>query len=276
LSEQPISDDASRFSQGSYIVDKGVCGSVTGSSSTFGSENANAIDRLQVICQELNAPAGFLEIVGQHLLGNAKGKVAKAEKAPEVDDIISFMAQVFIRSTSHAEGVILALDDVQWMDSLSWRVLECIYETSTNILMMCGSRPMEAHPLSVDKTFWAKLTGEGRANGVYSEMTIAGLKKDDIREMAAITLSCEPNEVDDTFCNDVFNHSEGMPYFTSKILENCVRKGQCGRLKSGTIGWKEGNSSVSFILHIIKISFSSLISTSYVYTESRRTAVCKY
>ena len=276
LSEKPFSDDATLFSQGSYIVDKAFGGSSIGSYATFGSENANAIERLNELCEELKAPEGFLEIVGQHLLGDAKGKIAKVENAPEVDAIISFMAQVFIKSTSHAEGVILALDDVQWMDSLSWRVLECIYETSKNILMVCGSR-LESHPLSIDKRFLAKLTGEGRNNGLYSEMTIAELGKDDIREMAAITLSCEPNEVDDKFCNDVFTHSGGMPYFTSEILENCVRKGQCVRLKSGKIGWKEGKSSVSCALYSLDLfCFSYLIFISSEPSESRRAPVCQY
>ena len=50
---------------------------------------------------------------------SAHRPVAFSRKAPELDDIITFMAQVYIRSTSHAETTILALDDVQWMDNSS-------------------------------------------------------------------------------------------------------------------------------------------------------------
>ena len=243
LSERPISDDSTLGSKGSYRS-KGFGGSSIGSYSTFDANKANVMEYLLEICQELNAPEGFLEIVGQHLLGDKKSKISKVEKAPEVNDIISFMARVFIKSTSHAEGVILALDDVQWIDSLSWKVLQCIFETSKNVLIVCGSRPIESHPLSIDDEFWTKLNGECRG-GLFTEITIAELNKDDIREMAAITLSCEAEDVDDEFRDDVFIHSGGLPYFTSEILDNCVRKGQCGPLKSGKIGWIEGKRSVS-------------------------------
>ena len=244
LSERPISDDSTLGSKGSYRS-KGFGGSSIGSYSTFDANKADVMEYLLEICQELNAPEWFLEIVGQHLLGDKKSKISKVEKAPEVNDIITFMARVFIKSTSHAEGVILALDDVQWIDSLSWKVLQCIFETSKNVLIVCGSRPIESHPLSIDDEFWTKLNGEYRDGGLFTEITIAELNKDDIREMAAITLSCEAEDVDDEFRDDVFIHSGGLPYFTSEILDNCVRKGQCGPLKSGKIGWIEGKRSVS-------------------------------
>ena len=252
LSERPISDEGTHFSQGSYRG-KGFGGSSIGSYATFGTDKADVMEHLLEICQELNAPEGFLEIVGQHLLGDTKSKVSKVEKAPEVDDIIAFMARVFIKSTSHAEGVILALDDVQWIDSLSWKVLQCIFDTSKNILIVCGSRPVESYPLSVDDKFWTKLNGECGDGGLFTEITIAELNKDDIREMAAITLSCEAKDVDDGFCDDVFTHSGGLPYFTSEIMDNCVRKGQCGPLKSGKIGWIEGKRTVStvFCTHVL-------------------------
>ena len=118
LSERPISDDSTLGSRGTAsIKGKDYDGYSIGSGSTFNTEKANVIERLHTICQELHAPEGFLEIVGQHLLGDKKSKISKVEKAPEVNDIISFMARVFIKSTSHAEGVILALDDVQWIDT---------------------------------------------------------------------------------------------------------------------------------------------------------------
>ena len=208
-----------------------------GSVSTLSTQKTSVVGRLQELCEELRAPKGFLEIVGQHLLGDTKGKMSKVEKAPELEDIISFMAQVFIRSTAHVEVVILALDDVQWMDSLSWKVVQCILETSKNILIVCGSRPKESHPLAIDEDLKRKICGEYRDKKLYLEMSISALRLVDVREMAAITLSCEPSDVDDNFCNDVFIHSGGMPYFASEILEECTRKNQTERLKNGKVGW---------------------------------------
>jgi len=106
-------DDSTLGSKGTASIRaKDYDGYSIGSGSTFNGEKADVLERLHNICQDLNAPEGFLEIVGQHLLGDTKKKISKVEKAAEVDDIIAFMARVFIKSTSHAEGVILALDDV--------------------------------------------------------------------------------------------------------------------------------------------------------------------
>ena len=217
-------------------------------------ERAYVMNRLTEICHEMNAPRGFLAIVGQHLLGNNKGKVKTFEKAPQMNSIIDFMAKVFIKCTQNSEGVILALDDVHWMDSLSWKVIQCILESSKNVFMVCGSRPKNSNPLSLSDEFWDKLNREYRQSGVFSELTITELNAYDIREMAAITFACKKSEVDDEFCDDVFTHSGGMPYFASEILDTCVRKNQCGKLENGKVGWKNKNIEVSGIRYLKNLS----------------------
>ena len=246
LSESFSSDESTvgtneKESLSYFLRDDG--GSIS-SSSTL-TERAYVMNRLTEICHEMNAPRGFLAIVGQHLLGNNKGKVKNFEKAPQMNAIISFMAKVFIRCTQNAAGVILALDDVHWMDSLSWKVIQCILESSKNVFIVCGSRPKDTNPLSLSDEFSEKLYGEYQRSGIYSEVTITELNAYDIREMAAITFACKMSEVDDEFCDDVFTHSGGMPYFASEILHTCVRKDQCGKLENGKVGWKNTNIEVS-------------------------------
>jgi len=243
LSEKPLSDEASTI---------GSKGTPHSSLATLDTVNASVINRLKELCEEMNAPKGFLQIVGHHLLGDTKGKMLKVEKAAELDDIIAFMAQVFIRSTAHADMIIMALDDVHWMDNLSWKVVQCIFETSQNILIVIGSRPLASHSLSVDDEFWECLTGEYKEKKLYTEIRLGPLNEIDVREMAAITLSCEPEDLSDDFCDDVFVHSGGMPYFASEILENCVRKKQCERLENGKMGWLAGEDQVScFPIHLL-------------------------
>ena len=215
----------------------------SGSSSLY-TYRVPAVRRLQELCDEMNAPEGFLELVGEHLLGDTTGKLSKAKKAPELDDIITFMAQVYIRSTSHAETTILALDDVQWMDDLSWKVLQCILENSNHILIVCGSRPIDSRALNLDPVFWSKLNEEYTNHGICSNLNIGSLIEIDIRELAAIALLCEPSDLDDDFCNDIFKHSGGMPFFASEILDNCIRQKQHTRLKHGKIGWSDSSEKV--------------------------------
>jgi len=240
LSESPISEESSFVSKGAASRwDTGTYSSM----STLNTLKASVINRLKELCEEMNAPKGFLQIVGRHLLGDDGATVSTTANAAELDDIIAFMAQVFIRSTAYAELVILALDDVHWMDNLSWKVLQSIFETSQNILIVIGSRPLASHSLSVDDEFWECLTGEYKEKKLYTEIRIGPLNEIDVREMAAITLSCEPEDLSD----DLFVHSGGMPYFASEILENCVRKKQCERLENGKMGWRAGEHQVSFL-----------------------------
>jgi Predicted ATPase len=218
-------------------------GNSLGSGSSHRTDRSNAIVYLKEMCEEMNAPAGFLELVGRHLLGDSDYKELKAE--PKLEEIISFMADVFIKSISTAEGVILALDDVQWMDSLSWKVLQCIIGRKQNLVLICASRPINHHSVTLERGFWQQLFHDLKKLAVFSEMTIGRLDASDVREMASIVLSCDPCDIDNNFCDDIFTHSGGMPYFASEILENCMKNEQYGRLGNGKIGWKEECLKVS-------------------------------
>ena len=197
----------------------------------------------------MNAPEGFLEIVGDNLLGqvNQNGKSSNVKIAPQLDDVIVFMAHLFIRSTSHAETVILALDDVQWMDDLSWKVLQYVLGNSNHILIVCGSRLLESFTVSLDDDFWAILNGEYKEKEIFSEVVIEVLDERSVREMASIVLSCQPADVDDNFCDDIYKHSGGMPYFASEILENCVRHKQYALRDNGKIGWSASSEKVCIL-----------------------------
>ena len=277
LGEKPHQDEF--VATGSYEGRDWETSSYNSGTSSLYTNKFPAIKRLQELCEEMNAPEGFLEVVGENLLGDTKGKLSKIEKAPELHDMIIFMARVFIQSTSHAETIILALDDVQWMDSLSWKVVQCILEKSQHIMIVCGSRPIESYTVSLDDEFWDKLSGEYKTNGMCIDINISSLGEDDVREMSAIALLCQPADLDDSFCDDVYKHSGGMPYFASEILENCVRKKECERLDNGKIGWCAGSAQVShsstkFIAERILKHDEFLISASVTICIHRITMLC--
>jgi len=255
LSEKPIDDEASFASRGTNsLFGKGWDNKSFSTMSTNDCETTSVISRLHEICEELNAPEGFLGIVGHHLLGNSNLKMASVKKAPELDDIVAFMAEVFIRSTRHAEVIILALDDVQWMDNLSWKVVRNIFERSTNVLIVCCSRLIEDIPLTMDKDFWEMLNGKYRDSNLYYETYIGALEKSEVREMAALTLKCKPEDISDKYINDVYMHSGGMPYFASEILESCLRKNLCKRNADNKIGWRQHRRNSQEGLHYTNLN----------------------
>ncbi len=272
LSEKPMGEDGSFGSGGTGSYRDRDWDSVSLSSlSTAQSQKTSVIGRLREICEEMDAPSGFLEIVGHHLLGNSRLKMSSVEKAPELADIVSFMAQVFIRSTSHAEVVVLALDDVQWMDNLSWKVLQSIFENGLNVLIVCGSRPFESQSLTMDDDFWDMLREESRKEGRYDEILLGPLAKNEVRELASLTLKCDPDEIMDKFIDDIHMHSGGMPYYASEILQNCVRNKLFRRFDNNMIGWRPQRRNVSMpylLVCMVCEIISSRLMFSYLYTFS--------
>ena len=121
-------------------------------------------------------------------------------------------------------------------------MLQRILENSNHILIVCGSRPIDSRALNLDPDFWSKLNGEYTNNGICSNLIIGSLIEIDIRELTAIALLCEPSDLDDDFCNDIFKHSGGMHFFAS--LDNCIRQKQHTRRKQGKIGWSDSSEKV--------------------------------
>ena len=215
---------------------------------------AASAERFQAICQELGAPRGFLQIVGYHLLGHSKKSMNARDKAPIFDEIVNFMATIFLHLTSSTDLTILALDDIHHTDNISWKVLQRIYETGKNILFIFGSRPLVSRNLHIDESFWTELNGCYKEKDRFHELNIGPLSRLEIALMASIFLSCKVEDIDIQFSKDIYDHTRGMPHFAAQVLDICRRKGLCERLRSKKIGWrKDGAGEVSILLETFKI-----------------------
>ncbi|KAL9178549.1 hypothetical protein ACHAXT_001887 [Thalassiosira profunda] len=216
------------------------------SESTKDSTMSTDATRFRYVCQELNAPPEFAEVVGRRLLGlrekNPNPSNAKA-KPPNLQAIVDFMADAFVRCTKHASLVLLALDDVQWMDAMSWKVVQAIFERGTNVLTVCGSRPPSSNLLSVDRQFWSDLHGRFEKEGRYSELSLSPFKESEVQEMIATTLEFGVEEIDHSFSHNVFTTSGGMPHYLSYVLESIKRNQLTYRMENGRIGMKTSAGS---------------------------------
>ncbi|KAL9178556.1 hypothetical protein ACHAXT_001894 [Thalassiosira profunda] len=225
------------------------------SESTKDSTMSTDATRFRYVCQELNAPPEFAEVVGRRLLGlrekNPNPSNSKA-KPPNLQAIVDFMADAFVRCTKHAGLVLLALDDVQWMDAMSWKVVQAIFERGTNVLTVCGSRPPSSNPLGVDRQFWSDLHGRFEKEGRYSELSLSPFKESEVQEMIATTLEFGVEEIDHSFSHNVFTTSGGMPHYLSYVLESIKRNQLTYRMENGRIGMKTSAGSDS------KLGFGSV------------------
>lgn len=217
--------------------------------STMHTTKTASAERLNEICAELGAPQGFLHLVGYHLLGHTKTNMnaATKKKGPILNEIVNFMAKLFIHCTSPAELTVVALDDMHHTDNLSWKVVQKIYETGENILFVCGSRPFGSRSF-VDDEFWNNLNQAQRKCGRFEELDLGPLDQSDIAKMVASVLSCKVEEVDRHFVKDIFDHTRGMPHFAFQFLESCKRQGLHERLDNNKIGWREETAVVCVII----------------------------
>lgn len=225
--------------------------------STLNTARTASGDRLKEICDELGAPVGFMEIVGYHLLGynSTTLNFASKQKAPIINEIIGFMAKLFLHCTSHADLTIVALDDVQHMDHFSWKVIQNLYETGANILFVCGSRPSGLRSM-VDDEFWINLSGKQKECGRFQELYMKPLSHLEISIMMSMLLSCKVEELDNEFVKEIFDNTRGMPHFAFQALESCKRKGLFEKMRNNKIGWRKLKSEVCGISFIIFFSMS--------------------
>ena len=225
------------------------------SQSSKNSTMSTDVTRFRFICEELNAPPEFVEVVGNRLLGlkSSEGLSNTGGRSPDLEKIVNFMADAFLRCTKHADLVLLALDDVHWMDEMSWKVVQAIFERGQNVLTLVGSRPPSTYPLTVDNTFWSELQNTYRDDGRYLEISLQPFTETEVQQMIALALAIEVNEIDSSFWRNVFTTSGGMPHYLSYALETIKRNELTVKLDNGLIGLKSSEDDDS------KVGFSPFV-----------------
>ncbi len=222
--------------------------------SSTSSRGSTEMTRFTFICRELNAPPEFMEVVGKRFLGirdGNKNDSATQSESPtlQIQSIVNFMADAFIRCTKHVNLVLLALDDVQWMDELSWKVVQTIFERAENVLTLCGSRPPSSN-LPLEPIFFSDLQGQYQKEGRYLEISLAPFEDSEVKEMIADTLKIKLDEVDTSFIHNVFTTSGGMPHYISFILDAIKRNNLTVRLENGMIGMKNSAEKDDKVTHL--------------------------
>ena len=246
---------------------RSVAGSVSqmshlSSASTYDeSLNSNklqsAVERLQYLAEELNAPPEFMVVVGQHLLGlqpeKASNKKDFAGSKLTLDAIVDFMAKAFILCTSHADVVVLALDDLQHLDDLSWRVVQTIHQQGENLLILCASR--DADGGLADKLGWMSR---------HQEIVIPPLTIDETKELIAKMLGYDETDIDTNLARNVHMQCNGIPAFVVEVTKNMKKGDLVARGEGGIVGLKNSHQSASqsslddLILHQIDLLDASV------------------
>jgi len=193
---------------------------------TMGTHSSRKRERLSFICRELNAPPEFAELIGHHLLGIdiPTTKKQQVRRLGGMKSLISFMTRAFLRCIQDASLVVVALDDIQYMDEMSWKVVQEIFETTENIMLISPTRGDAEFTLFIDRDFWGKLNDVHEMNMRFSLIRLDKLYEEEILHMIAKTLGLQTKDVSSKLHHNVLTQSQGMPLFANEILESMKRR----------------------------------------------------
>jgi predicted ATPase len=205
--------------------------------SSTNSANAYVALFLQ-ICTEIQAPTEFIEVVGHDVLG-FPSLVERSHEKRKADSmlntIISFMAQLISHCTKTFDLTLLVLDNVHFMDEMSWKVVELIFEKAPNFLIICASQPLTSFQLTVDENFWRSLQN---IPDRFDELKLKPLNDLELTEMIAHEFQCPKENVDEQFSRDIFMQSGGLPLYARELLGSMKQFSFVAVSESGKLGWK--------------------------------------
>jgi hypothetical protein len=100
------------------------------------------LDKLRWACQEIEYPDEYAEIVGSQFLGlDAANPVTHVNgHVPLVAELVEFVAEAYMRITNFADLILVFIDDFQWVDSFTWKVIRALGQSGKKILLICAMR----------------------------------------------------------------------------------------------------------------------------------------
>jgi len=234
--EDLLPDDATENSMGSFLSTgiSSLGGKSLRSKASLGCRShvskVLVADRLVTLCNELNAPAEFAELLGKHLLridvrshggGSQRGC---DEVGSEKRTLAYFMARTFQHCTRNADLVVIVLDDVHMADEASWQVLQELFETGSNLVVLCTTRPLTKYNLAIDEQFWDLLNSNRIAKGRYTHIELHRLDGTEMKSMIAKTLGVTQEEVSDQLSRSILAQTSGKPVFVQFLLEEMKKE----------------------------------------------------
>jgi hypothetical protein len=140
--------------------------------------------------------------------------------------------------------VVLAIDDIHNSDEMSWRILQDIFESASNVVILATSCTTTGFSLRVDAMFWEKLNADYWDEGRFVQMELQGLNKEELRLMTMKALGLQGESIPQALLEEVVVQSGGVPRFAADVLEGIKE-----RYSSGNSLLEKGCSVAEIILH---------------------------
>jgi predicted ATPase len=151
-------------------------------------------------------------------------------KVPPIAELVDFVAQSFIKITGFADLVVVFIDDFQWVDSFTWKVIRALGQSGKKMVLICAVR-------SHDKQAMRRIS---TAVNFRLEITLGPLDLPDIKQLALSVLRCKESTIDYHLCTDVYEMTGGLPVFVIELLEDIKRNQTATMNEEGKLRLSKG------------------------------------
>jgi class 3 adenylate cyclase len=252
--QAPDIDEHSVISEADYSTSyESLTSYSVGSSAAL---SASKMDELFLdLCRELDAPLAIVDHVkrllfGTGLRGDVQVNGRSKKRLPSLRSTVSFIAHIFRTCIKGHRLTIFALDDIHQTDELSWRVLQELFYTSSNLLIVGTTYTMSSGTLRVDDFFWEDLNEQYLEEGRFIKMKLGLLSKDEILTMTMKALGLQRKQVTPELLNEVYIQSGGMAHFANEILDGIKHRSTSEKI-CPVMAAQESDSLHEIILHRI-------------------------
>ena len=179
-------------------------------------------DRLEAVFIEIGASTVCLDYIKAILF---EDEITQEKLFPELDSsTVSMIAAAFRRCNNNLKLGVLAIDDAHQCDEASWLVLQEIFETADNILLMGTTSATSLADMKVSRSFLTDLEGVHKKGGRYHSFTLGNLSRDEVLQMIMKSMALQKQEVTSAMLDSVYNQSLGMPLVANDLIGELKEK----------------------------------------------------
>jgi hypothetical protein len=196
------------------------------------------LDKLYWACDEVGYPHEYADLVGSQFLGlNSSRPVTHVNgHVPLVAELVEFVAQAFMRITDFADLILVFIDDFQWVDSFTWKVIRALGQSGKKMLLICAMR-------SHDKQAMRRMS---TAVNFRLEITLGPLDLPEIKELISSVLGYSESSIDEELCTDMYQRTGGLPFYVTELLESIKRNKTVSQDEEGKLRITYDEQLVSF------------------------------
>jgi Adenylate and Guanylate cyclase catalytic domain len=202
---------------------------------TGGRQDVPYFEKLCQICEEIEYPHEYADIVGSQFLGlDGASPVTHVDgHVPTINELVEFLSQAFICITNYSDLSLIFVDDFQWVDSFTWKIFRELCERGKKMLLICA---MRSHDKQALRRLSAAIT-QSHMQSQMIEISLGPLDLLEIREMIAKVLGYGEDAVDESLCSDIYQKTGGLPVYVAEFLENIKRNKTVAIDDGGILRW---------------------------------------